>query len=145
RLDVQELRGIAAVGQLFRCLTCIALDAQRLAAERVERPVQNMRRYEAQGAEAVQAAGGSGGVVREGGVRRSPRCGSSGPACRRPAPWGGWPGTTSSTSAAWSAWATTFTTWRIRGAIPTTRWRAGRATTARTTWFTSPGSWPASG
>jgi Phosphotransferase enzyme family len=60
RLDVQELRGFAAVGQLFRCLTCIALDAQRLAEERVERPVRNMRVYGAQVAEAVRAAGWSG-------------------------------------------------------------------------------------
>src|SRR5262249_9740450 len=57
RLDVQDLRGFAAVGQIFRCLTCIALDAQRLAAEWVERPVQNMRVYGAQVAEAVRAAG----------------------------------------------------------------------------------------
>jgi hypothetical protein len=59
-LDAPDLRGFAAVGKLFRCLVCIALDAQRLAAEWVERPVQNMRVYGAQVADAVRAVGWAG-------------------------------------------------------------------------------------
>jgi hypothetical protein len=59
-LNVQDLQEFAVLGKVFRCLICIALDAQRLASEWVEKPVQNMRVYGAQVAEAVRAAGWSG-------------------------------------------------------------------------------------
>jgi aminoglycoside phosphotransferase (APT) family kinase protein len=60
RLDVQDVRPLAVIGKLFRCLVCMNLDAQSLATAWVEDAVRNMRVYEAEMADAIRAAGWQG-------------------------------------------------------------------------------------
>jgi hypothetical protein len=66
RLDVQDVRPLAAIGKIFRCLICINLDAQCFTTPWVEFGVRKMRVYGAEMADAVRAAGWQGtgeGVV----------------------------------------------------------------------------------
>src|SRR5262249_32672052 len=58
-LDVQDLRGFAVLGKVFRCSVCIDLDARSFATGWVERTMRNMRIYRAQMADAIRAAGWS--------------------------------------------------------------------------------------
>jgi aminoglycoside phosphotransferase (APT) family kinase protein len=56
-LDLQDLRGAAVLGKVFRCLVCINLDARSFATEWVERAMRNMKIYRAQLTDAIRAAG----------------------------------------------------------------------------------------
>jgi hypothetical protein len=54
RLDVQDVRPLAAIGKIFRCLVCINLDAQSLATDWVADAVRKMRVYRAEMADALE-------------------------------------------------------------------------------------------
>jgi hypothetical protein len=60
RLDVRDVRPLAVIGKVFRCLVCINLDAQSLATDWVVDVARKMRVYEAEMADAVWAAGWQG-------------------------------------------------------------------------------------
>src|SRR5262249_1409083 len=65
-VDAGDLRPLAAVGKLFRCLICINLDAQSFATDWVADAARKMRVYRAEMADALRAAGwpeGGGGPV----------------------------------------------------------------------------------
>lgn len=57
RLDARDVRPLAVLGKVFRCLVCITLDAQSLATDWVADVAPKMRVYEAEMADAVRAAG----------------------------------------------------------------------------------------
>jgi len=56
-LDIQDIRRLAVIGQIFRCLVCVSLTAQSFATEWVERAAWNMAIYETEIAGAIRAAG----------------------------------------------------------------------------------------
>jgi hypothetical protein len=60
RLDVRDVRPLAVIGKVFRCLVCINLDAQSLATDWVADVAPKMRVYETEMADAIRAAGWQG-------------------------------------------------------------------------------------
>lgn len=63
-LDRATLEQAAMVGKLFRCLVCVALSAQSYATPWVDRAARNMRIYDAEMADALEAAGWMAGGAR---------------------------------------------------------------------------------
>jgi hypothetical protein len=56
RWGVQDIRRLAVIGQIFRCLVCISLSAKSFATEWVEEAARNMAVYEPEMADAIRAA-----------------------------------------------------------------------------------------